>query len=426
MRGSALGAYDRLLDLASGGMGTVEIARQRGARGFERLVVVKRIHPHLAAIRDFSDMFVDEARLSSQIRDPNVVPVDDVVDRDGDLFLVQPYVESVPLSTLLAAAADKGEQLAPELVARIVSDALAGLDGAHHAVDLRGEPLAIVHRDVSPQNILVGTDGRSRVIDFGIAKAARRITSTQSGTIKGKIAYMAPEALRRTPIDARADVFSAGVVLYEALTGARPFDGEDEGDTLLSILMGDPPPPSSIVPSLPPGVDEVTAKALTADRDERHASAAELQDALQRAIPPAPPRDVARAVERLCGESLAERRARVREALAAIGGEPTRRSSRRRALVAAVALLAVASLGLAIASRRADHDVVRAAPPPSSASAAAPPPTRTYTEPSATAVAEPPPSAPPSHAPPTHHPLPRASAPRRAPELHPNPYAGPR
>jgi eukaryotic-like serine/threonine-protein kinase len=431
--GAALGVYDRLFDLAAGGMGTVEIARHRAARGVERLVVVKRIHAHLAAHREFSDMFVDEARLASQIRDPHVVPVDDVVDHEGELFLVQPYVESIPLSALLAAARDAGERLAPAIVSRIVGDALSGLDGAHHAVDLHGEPLSIVHRDVSPQNILVGTDGRSRVIDFGIAKAARRITTTASGTLKGKIAYMSPEALRRTPIDARADVFAAGVVLYEALTGARPFQGEDEGDTLLSILMGDPEPPSSLVPSLPPLVDEVTRRALAADRDERCASAAELSDALHRAIAPAPPREVGRVVERLAGAELAERRARIRDALTQAGVPRARPSRLRLGLAFVLALLALASVGLALASRRSDAPVAApgSAPPP----ATAPLPVAT-SEPAATAsgaardapsaIASVPTAAPTSRSPAARRPPPRASAPRPPKELHPNPYGGPR
>ncbi len=150
-------------------------------------MVVKRLHPHLAKSRELADMFLDEARLAAQIRHPHVVPVDDVVDSGGAIFLVQPYIESVTLAALLDAARALGERIAPELTVRVLLDTLAGLDGAHHATDLRGEPLEIVHRDVSPHNILVGVDGRSRVIDFGIAKAARRITVTQSGTLKGKI-----------------------------------------------------------------------------------------------------------------------------------------------------------------------------------------------------------------------------------------------
>ncbi len=360
------GGYRILFDLATGGMGVVQLAHHRAAGGFERLAVVKRIHPHLVAVRDLADTLVDEARLASQIRHPNVVPVDDVLDRDGELLLVQPYVESVTLSALLAAAAAEGEALRPDIVSRILADALAGLDGAHHAVDVRGRPLEIVHRDVSPHNILVGTDGRSRLIDFGIAKAARRVTVTRTGTLTGKIGYMAPEQLRRLPVDARTDVFSAGVVLYEALTGVRPFDGDDEGDTLLSILIGEPDPPSLRVPSLPPAADTVVATALAGDRDARYASAAEMDDALQRALPPAPPREVALAVERLAGPVLAALRERVRACLDA-PGTARRRAPRRviAALALGVALLAV--VPLAVLGARARPREEAAAPPAAAA-----------------------------------------------------------
>jgi serine/threonine-protein kinase len=310
-----LGSYTTLAELASGGMGTVYLARQAGAGGFERLVVIKRVHRHLLKSREFCDMFRDEARLASLVRHPNVVSVDDVVEADGELFLVQPYVESLSFAELLARAKTAQKQVPAAIVARIVADALAGLSGAHEAKDLRGEPLHLVHRDVSPQNVLVGLDGRSRLIDFGIAKAASRQTVTSSGVLKGKLAYMAPEQFRRQPIDARTDVFAAGVVLYEALTGDRPFDGADEGDTLLAILVAEPPPPSTLAPDVPAALDAVVDKALARDRDDRYATANDFLDALEHAIRPASTRDVAAFVESLGGEELAERRRKVRELL---------------------------------------------------------------------------------------------------------------
>ena len=278
--GERLGSYQTLIELAAGGMGTVHVAHQAGAAGFERLVVIKRVHRHLLKDPSFRDMILDEARLASQIRHPNVVPVDDVIESRGELLLVQPYVESVPLSELIAAAAERGERLPVPVIARIGADALAGLAGAHDAIDLRGQRLEIVHRDVSPQNIVVGADGASRIIDFGIAKAARRLTVTSSGVLKGKIAYMAPEQLRQQPVDARCDVFAAGVVIYEAITGARPFEGQDEADTLLAILIGDPAPPSMRAEGVSPALDAVVEKLLARDRGERFASAAEAHEAL--------------------------------------------------------------------------------------------------------------------------------------------------
>ena len=178
-----LGQYEPLVELASGGMATVYVARQVGAAGFERLVVVKRVHRHLLKDREFYDMFRDEARVASLIHHPNVVSVTDVVESDGELFLVMDYVESCAVSTLQKNVRDAGARLPPAVAARIVADALGGLHAAHEAVDMRGERLDVVHRDVSPQNIIVGVDGTSRLIDFGIAKAARRVTETKSGSM---------------------------------------------------------------------------------------------------------------------------------------------------------------------------------------------------------------------------------------------------
>jgi serine/threonine-protein kinase len=459
-----LGNYQTLLELASGGMGTVYVAHQAGAAGFERLVVIKRVHRHLVKDPAFRDMILDEARLASQIRHANVVPVDDVVEARGELLLVQPYIESVPLSTLLAAAAKRGERLPAPVAARIAADALAGLAGAHDAVDLRGQRLEIVHRDVSPQNVVVGTDGASRIIDFGIAKASRRITVTSSGVLKGKLAYMAPEQLRQQPVDARADLFAAGVVLYEALTGARPFDGGDEADTLLSILIGDPAPPSTRADGVPAELDAVVAKLLAHDRAERFATAAEAHDALVAALPLASTREVAAVVERLAGDELAARREDVQRALhlspydrptVEVGApaaprpdgatpvelaktrlEPRPRAARARrpgavVLAAAAVVAAIAGLGLlTLRGPRAEPGgattIASAPPSPSAAPSASP-------SPSLPASASASPSAE-ATAPSAEHAAARASAdhPARTParpratastELHENPYA---
>ncbi|MDP9001242.1 MAG: serine/threonine protein kinase, partial [Myxococcota bacterium] len=310
-----LGSYKPLLELASGGMATVYVAKQVGAAGFERLVVIKRVHPHLLSNRDFYDMFRDEARVCSTIRHPNVVPVVDVAEVDGELFLVLEYVESLALSALLRAAAGRGERLEPAVVVRIFADALAGLHAAHEAVDMRGNRIELIHRDVSPQNVIVGLDGTSRLIDFGIAKAASRISVTHSGVVKGKLRYMSPEQLHQKRLDRRADIFAAGVVLYEALTGQRPFGGEDDGDVVLGILIGEAPSASSVVPRLPSALDAVVARALDRDRDRRFQTAAEFQEALERAVAPASARAVARTVERLGGEGFELRRAALQASL---------------------------------------------------------------------------------------------------------------
>lgn len=308
-----LGNYQPLHVLASGGMAKVYVARQLGAAGIERLVVIKRVHRHLLADRESCEMFRDEARLSSMISHPNVVSVVDTIEADGELFLVLEYVESLSLDALLERIVARGERLPPAVAARIVGDALAGLHAAHEAVDLRGNPMDVIHRDVSPHNVIVGRDGASRVIDFGIAKAASRASLAEGGVFKGKLRYMSPEQVQQKPLDRRTDVFSAGVVLYEALTGVRPFAGDDEGDIVLGILLGEPAPPSSLVRGVPPALDAVVMRALAREREHRFQTAAEFHEALERAIPCAPARAVARVVES-CGAEAFETQRAVRHA----------------------------------------------------------------------------------------------------------------
>jgi serine/threonine-protein kinase len=310
-----LGNYEPLLQLATGGMATVYVARQIGAAGFERLVVVKRVHTHLLTNREFYDMFRDEARLAAKLHHPNVVPVTDVVELDGELFLVMEYVDSVALSTLLKTAADKQEKIPPAVAVRILLDALSGLHAAHEAIDMRGNRLEIVHRDVSPQNVIVGGDGSSRLIDFGVAKARHRLTETKSGSLKGKYGYMSPEQAKGQPIDRRADLFSAGVVLWETLTGTRLFRGENELDSIRRLTEEPVTAPSTRSPDVPGGVDAVVLKALARDRAGRFQTAAEFIEALEATCLPAPTRDVAAVVKRLCGDRLDSRRSTLHDML---------------------------------------------------------------------------------------------------------------
>jgi serine/threonine-protein kinase len=322
-----LGNYEPLIELASGGMATVYVARQIGAAGFERLVVVKRVHRHHLGNKDFVDMLRDEARVASMVRHPNVVPVIDVVETErgsnvgmpGELFLVMEYVESTALSTLLKTCAQQGERLPPAVAVRIIADTLAGLHAAHEATDMRGESLHVVHRDVSPQNVLVAVDGASRLIDFGVAKAAHRLTETRSGSLKGKLAYMSPEQAMGLPIDRRVDIFAAGVALHEALTGRRLFQGENDFDTMRRIAEQPVPDPSSLVLSLPRALDPVVQRALERDPSERFQSASEFLEELERAVVPAPAREVAGVLNRFCGDRLAERRDQLSLALAGQG-----------------------------------------------------------------------------------------------------------
>jgi serine/threonine-protein kinase len=459
------GRYEPLCELATGGMATVSVARHAGVAGFERLVVIKRVHKRFLEDREFYTMLVDEARVASLIRHPNVVPVIDVVEENGELLLVLEYIESISLAALLGAARRSGEPLPAPVIVRIVSDCLSGLHAAHEAVDIQGRPLEVVHRDVSPQNIIVGLDGTSRLIDFGIAKAARRLTATMDGVIKGKSGFMAPEQLKLEPLDRRADVFSAGIVLYVALTGRLPFQAEDEGDLLLALLMGQATPPSSLVPGLPPSLDAAVEYAIAPIRDERFQTAAAFLQALETAVPPAPAREVARFVTRYAGEQLAARRADLRAILEQSGQElpqddlpddarddgklPLRKGLGRRGRVALAGLLAVVAVsGAAIAMRRSPQtgtntaSIESAVPTPASSSTSAPatpssfhdleprPPTDA---PTATAVRT---EAPPRSSPPASSGTPRtAVAPRSsraAPptpnatsELRENPYGSP-
>lgn len=310
-----LGNYEPLLELASGGMATVFVARRLGAAGFEHIVVIKRVHRHLLDNREFYDMFRDEARIASLVRHPNVVPVVDVVEEAGELFLVMDYVEGCALATIRKAANEAEMKLAPAIVSRIVCDALAGLQAAHDAVDVGGHPLDLVHRDISPQNILVGVDGSARIIDFGVAKARNRLTETKSGSLKGKYSYMAPEQARGQEVDRRTDLFATGVVLWEVLTGERLFRGENDLDTLRRIVELPIPDPSTIESSVPGPTNAVVQRALSREPDGRFGSASEFLVALEHAIPPAPYREVAAALQALCGARLAARRDELRAML---------------------------------------------------------------------------------------------------------------
>jgi serine/threonine-protein kinase len=307
-----LGNYEPLLELASGGMATVYIARQVGAAGFERLVVVKRVHRHHLGNREFYRMFLDEARVASLVRHPNVVPVIDTVEQEGELFLVMEYVESTALSTLLRTTVQEGDLLPPAMACRIIADTLAGLHAAHEALDMRGQPLQLVHRDVSPQNVIVGIDGTSRLIDFGVAKAAHRLSETRSGSLKGKLAYMSPEQAMGKDVDRRVDIFAAGVALHETLTGRRLFQGENDLDTMRRITEMPVPDPSSLAPGIPRSVDIVVHRALVRDPNGRFQTAAEFLDALEAAITLAPPREVGACLQLKCADRLEDRRARLK------------------------------------------------------------------------------------------------------------------
>jgi serine/threonine protein kinase len=219
------------------GMATVHLARQVGDAGFARIVAIKRLHERYARDPEFVAMFLDEARIVARIRHPNVVQTIDVVAEDGELFLVMEYIHGESLLRMMQMAIRSAALLPVPVAAAILVGALHGLQEAHDARGETGEPLGIVHRDVSPHNVLIGTDGAARVLDFGVAKASQRIQTTLEGQLKGKLSYMAPEQITNRPTDRRTDVYSAAVVLWEALTGTKLFQGDSEGAVLNQILL---------------------------------------------------------------------------------------------------------------------------------------------------------------------------------------------
>jgi serine/threonine-protein kinase len=280
---SIAGRYSLHREIASGGMASVHLGRQRGAGGFARIVAIKHLHSRYAWDVDFVAMLLDEARLVARIHHPNVAQTLDVVSTDGALFLVMQYIHGDALHSLLAAARRLALGVPPTIAMAIVAGVLRGLQAAHEARGEDGARLEIVHRDVSPQNILVGADGVARIIDFGVAKALTRLQATRPGQLKGKPSYMAPEQVVGAATDARTDVYSASVVLWEALAQRRLFEGETEGAIHRSVLEAVIPPPSRFSPGLSPALDAVVLRGLARDPAERFGSAREMATALERA-----------------------------------------------------------------------------------------------------------------------------------------------
>jgi formylglycine-generating enzyme required for sulfatase activity/serine/threonine protein kinase len=300
--------YELQAEIASGGMASVHLARQVGAAGYSRIVAVKRLHERYARDPDFVAMFLDEARLVARIRHPNVVQTLDVVTEQGtaqgELFIVMEYVHGESLLKLLSTATLKGHAVPPRIAAAIITAVLHGLHEAHEARDEMGQPLGIVHRDVSPHNVLVGADGVARVIDFGVAKASSRITTTTEGQLKGKLSYMAPEQVTARPIDRRTDVYAAAVVLWELLTGAKLFHGPSEGAVIQQILAARIVPPSGGNPAVPTALDGIVTRGLSADPEKRFQTALEMAVAVGKAIDSASVVEVSAWVRETCGREI--------------------------------------------------------------------------------------------------------------------------
>ncbi|MFO0763127.1 MAG: protein kinase [Byssovorax sp.] len=331
--GSLESRYELLVKIASGGMATVYLGQVRGAAGFRRQVAIKRAHPHLLENPTFKQMLVDEARLASRIHHPNVISVLDVEERAGELLLVMDYVEGAALSDLLSRCQDADRKLPARVALRVALDACAGLHAAHELCDEHGRPLGLVHRDISPHNILVGVDGAARIADFGIAKHAEGGVSTTTGSLKGKIGYMAPEYVEHGVLDARSDVFALGIVVWESLANRKLFRGQNEVDTLRRIVSAEAPPLSAVAPWVGARLDDVLAAALARLPSERFDSARAFGNALESAARKddliAPAGEVARFVEELVGPSLEKRRSLWRERSS--GGRPASTPAIQRA-----------------------------------------------------------------------------------------------
>jgi eukaryotic-like serine/threonine-protein kinase len=307
MIGKEIGRYVIGEKIASGGMANVHIGRIRGAAGFVRSVAIKSLHPALTKDADTVATLIDEAHVASNIRHPKVVPILDVLTESGELFLVMEYVHGESLAQLIKEVGARRGLVPIEIAVGIVVDFLEGLHAAHEATDQEGKALEIVHRDVAPKNIMVGVDGVSRVVDFGIAKASVRAQTTQEGQLKGTLGYMSPEQLKSQEVDRRADVFASGVVLWELLTGKRLFQADNPGEIVGRILLAEIPLPSKARPDIPPAIDDIVMTALMRDPTQRYATAEAFAEALTSAVSPATSRAIGAWVDDVARETLASR-----------------------------------------------------------------------------------------------------------------------
>lgn len=324
--GLVLGRYELLTPIASGGMAQVWAARLKGARQFQKIVAVKTMLPKLSEDEQFEQMFLDEASLASQIRHPNAVEIMDLGEQHGVLYLVMEFIEGVPLNHLMKTAKPRGGIPLP-IAARIALQACAGLHAAHELKDEKGRAIGLVHRDVSPQNLLVTYDGVTKVVDFGVAKAtALGDGATQAGQVKGKVSYMAPEQINGEGLDRRADVFALGIVLYALTTGKHPFRRESEAATMYNICSADAVvPPSKVVEGYPKALEKIVLKALEKNRASRYLSCDEMLralDSLPSELRVSSNSDVGEFVQDLMGQRRIEQRKRIDDAIAAAEANP--------------------------------------------------------------------------------------------------------
>ena len=320
--GQVLGRYELLLPIAKGGMASVWAARLRGTRGFQKMVAIKTMLPGLVDDLHFERMFLDEASLASQVRHPHVIEILDLGEVDRILYLVMEWVDGEPLNIIMKYAATRGG-IPLAIAVSITAQACRGLHAAHELRDENGALVGLVHRDVSPQNVLLTYEGVVKVVDFGVAKATSRASNdTEAGQLKGKIAYMSPEQLRGERIDRRTDVFAMGILLYMMTTGTHPFRGDDQGSTIRRISDDEPvTPPSAIVPGYPAGLEAVVLQALAKDAGKRYPTANDMLIGLTRALPasmrPSTDEEVAEFLRALLPDRLEKRKNAIKAALEA-------------------------------------------------------------------------------------------------------------
>jgi eukaryotic-like serine/threonine-protein kinase len=305
-----LGRYVVFDEIASGGMSSVHFGRMLGPAGFGRTVAIKRLHPHYAKDPDFVSMMLDEARLVSRIHHPNVVPTLDIVHTKSDLFLVMEYVPGETLTSIRRLATAQGVAIPQAVALAIATNILLGLDAAHEATSEDGKPLGIIHRDVSPQNVLVGVDGSARLLDFGIARAAGASHHSDGGQVKGKVAYMSPEQLRLDPDLARqTDVYAASVVLWEMLTGRRLFEGAQRDQIAFLVLSGAVRSPRTVNEAISEELEDLVMRGLERMPADRFATAREMAVSLEACGRVATAREVAEWLAAIAADSLGERAA---------------------------------------------------------------------------------------------------------------------
>jgi eukaryotic-like serine/threonine-protein kinase len=304
-----IGRYTMFEELAAGGMGVVYLGRVSGASGFQRGVAIKRLHPRIARDPSAVAMFRQEAQLLARVRHPNVVSALDVVQEGGELLLVMEYIHGLPLSMLCQLAQQKKQPIPLEVAVRIACDVLHGLHAVHTATAASGRALSMIHRDVSPQNVLIGKDGVARLLDFGVAKAVTSEDLTAAGYVKGKLSYVAPEQIRGEPVDARIDVFSLSVVLWEMLASVRLFGGRRSvAETLRRVQKGEVPSLRDVSTRyVPPRLEAIVRRGLERDPARRFKSAKAMADALEGEVAAIPTRELSAWLTELAEEPLAFR-----------------------------------------------------------------------------------------------------------------------